>query len=277
MKKKITKKLGKLGGKVLVFGGVYSNYQSLLKMKEIAEELAIPSSNIICTGDMVGYCSQPEESVQFIKSWGIQSIIGNVEEQLREGKDNCGCDFDMGSRCDIFSARWYPYAKSILSDDSIKWMKYLPDFIQFEYGGKKCFVVHGSFFHISEYVFESTPWHLKKRNFNATGSDVIFAGHSGLPFHHQKGQHLWLNPGVIGMPANDATTRVWYMLLDTDKRGELAFKHASYTYENRDAAILMRKRNLPQEYALTLETGVWDNCEILPDWETQKQGVEIDL
>ena len=45
-RKKVTKDIGQLAGRVLVFGGVYSNLQALQKMKAIAESLSIPPEHI---------------------------------------------------------------------------------------------------------------------------------------------------------------------------------------------------------------------------------------
>lgn len=39
----------------------------------------------------------------------------------------------------------------------------------------------------------------------------------------------------------------------------------------------MQKNRLPAEYAVTLQTGIWDNMEILPDVEKELQGSEIIL
>ena len=72
-------------GDILLFGGVYSNLQALEKLKRIAEQNNIPAENCICTGDIVGYCAQPEETVQLFKLWGARSIAGNVEIQLKNG------------------------------------------------------------------------------------------------------------------------------------------------------------------------------------------------
>ena len=272
---KSIKDIGKLSGKLLVFGGPYSNLQALQKLRNIAHELAIPSENIICTGDVVGYCAQPEESVQLMRDWGVHSIAGNVEIQLREGQEDCGCDFKSGTRCDVFSRQWYPYAKKILSEVAMNWMKDLPDFIQLEYAGKKITVVHGSFFETSGYVFQSTPWEIKEQQFKATQSEVILAGHCGLPFHQIVGNKYWLNPGVIGMPANDGTSRVWYMLLDQADSGAFNFTHHSFDYDHSTAAKTMSEKKLPIEYAQTLGSGLWDNMEILPDEEKKLQGVKL--
>lgn len=276
-RKKIIKDLGTLSDQILLFGGVYSNWQALVKMRQIAEMLRIPPGRILCTGDLAGYCAQPEECVQEIMDWGIHSIAGNVEIQLREGRDDCGCDFKLGGRCDTFSRQWYPYARSNLSARSITWMDGLPDFIQFQYAGLKAVVVHGSWYETSEYIFGSTPWEVKRNNFTVAGADIIIAGHCGLPFAQQRDGKYWLNPGVIGMPANDGTTRVWYMILDHSENGAIIFKHHSFQYDCEQAAKLMERHHLPPEYARTLTTGLWDNCEILPREETNLRGRAIRL
>ena len=78
------------------------------------------------------------------------------------------------------------------------------------------------------------------------------------------------------MPANDGTPRVWYLILD-EENGSLSFKHHHYDYDYKTASALMQNGLLPQEYARTLVTGLWDNCEILPPVESGLQGYGINL
>lgn len=269
------KNLNKIKGRLLVFGGAYSNLQALEAMRQTAEDQGIPPSNIICTGDVVAYCAQPEECVQLVKEWGIHCIAGNVEMQLAAGQEGCACDFVDGGRCDTFSKNWYPYAQANVSENSLEWMRSLPPFLHFNYAGKKVAVVHGSFHNTSEFIFASTDWSVKEKNFLDTDSEVILAGHCGLPFTQQKNGKHWLNAGVIGMPANDGTPRVWYLLLD-DKEG-LQYVHQPLMYDYKKASLLMSEKKLPYEYAKTLVTGVWDNCEILPEVEAGLQGVSLEL
>ncbi|OEK07874.1 diadenosine tetraphosphatase [Flavivirga aquatica] len=275
MDKKI-EHLGKLSGKVLLFGGVYSNLQALEALKRVAESENILPENCICTGDIVGYCSQPEETVQLFKLWHAKSIAGNVEIQLSNEAEDCGCDFKKGSRCDGFSQQWYPYAQSKLSKSSLEFLKPLPDHIEFNYAGKKVTIVHGSYFNTSEFIFKSTPWNTKKSNFDVTKSDVIIGGHCGLPFYHEKENKLWINPGVIGMPANDGNPNVWYTILN-DKNETFNFKHHSLKYNYKLTNKLMQNDILPKEYARTIVTGIWDNTEILPAIESGLQGFGIQL
>lgn len=268
--------IGTKNGKLLLFGGVYSNLQALEKLISIAEAEGIAPENCICTGDITGYCAQPEETIQTFRKWGALSIAGNVELQLANDSEDCGCDFKAGGRCDGFSKLWFPYTKGHLSNDSLQWISEIPEYISFEYGGKKATVVHGNYGNTSEFVFKSNANSSKEKCFEQTESDVIIAGHCGLPFHQTLKDNLWLNPGVIGMPANDGTTRVWYMILEIEN-DELKYTHRSFEYDYITAQQLMFKNHLPEEYADTLSSGIWDNMEILPEIEKMGQGIPIYL
>ncbi|MFD1551690.1 metallophosphoesterase [Putridiphycobacter roseus] len=257
---------------LFIFGGNYSNLQATLAVKNIAELLDFPSTQIICTGDVVGYCAQPEETVQLVKNWDIKVIAGNVEAQLRDGEFDCGCNFDAGSRCDLFSRSWFPYAQSKLSEDSIAWMKDLPLTISLELKGKRLRVIHGGFPDISAYIFSSTDWNAKQEFMAQLNADIVIAGHSGLPFSEQINQQYWINSGVVGMPANDGTNRCWFGILRAD---ELQFEHHAFSYDSQTASRVMLENGLPTPYAKTLHTGIWDNCEILPEEETALQGKKI--
>ena len=273
---KETKDIGVLNGKMLVFGGSYSNLQSLQAMKEIADDSGISAGNIICTGDIMGYCAQPNECIDLINEWGIHSIAGNVELQVRDDQEDCGCNFEDGSRCDVFARSWYPYIQKNIKPENRRWLHTLPEFISFEYAGKKGMVIHGGKSYTSQFIFESTDWFVKEQVFKEANSDLLLTGHCGLPFHTIQDRKYWLNPGVIGMPANDGTTRVWYMILN-DSDDAFSFHHLSFEYDYETTTGLIKKNKLPFSYAHTLNNGLWDNNDILPEYESGYQGVKIDF
>lgn len=271
------KDLGRVVGKLLFFGGVYSNLQALQALRAFAESNHFPPGNIFCTGDILGYCAQPVECIELIRDWKINVIAGNVELQIRDGEEDCGCDFTTGGRCDLLSKNWYAYTKSKMNTKEKDWLRSLPEFIQFKYLDTKLTVLHGSWFNTSEFIFKSTPWSRKQENFVATKSDVIVAGHCGLPFADAQKNYCWLNAGVIGMPANDGTSRVWFLTMQDYNKDEPLYRFHNLEYDYTTAANLMLANNLPASYAKTLSTGIWDNCEILPQAETQAQGVPLVL
>jgi len=53
------KDIGKLKYELLLFGGVYSNYEAITRMRRIALDKGIPPDRVICTGDVVAYCADP--------------------------------------------------------------------------------------------------------------------------------------------------------------------------------------------------------------------------
>ncbi|MFT4758197.1 MAG: putative phosphodiesterase [Paraglaciecola sp.] len=269
-----TKQIKVENAPLLLFGGVYSNFEALETLHGIAKKEGISATNVICTGDIVAYCADPEPCVKFVEKWGIHTIAGNVEIQLRNGDEGCGCDFTADSRCDLFARQWYPFAQKKVSESSVEFMRHIPEFVQFDYCGKRCTVVHGSHFHTSEYIFKSTPWNIKAKNLEATESEVIIAGHCGLPFNEVQNGQYWLNPGVIGMPANDGTTRVWYMILQPSDDG-FTFEHRHFEFDYDETFARMLEEELPLAYAKTLSSGLWDNNDILPAEETAAQGTEL--
>ncbi len=268
--------LGNIEKRLLLFGGVYSNLQALERLMDIALKEGVSPENCICTGDIIGYCAQPEETVQLFKKWGAKCIAGNVEIQLCNGSTDCGCDFTKGSRCDSFSEQWYPFAQSKISKNSLTYLHSFPDHIQFNFAGKRITVIHGSYFNVSEFIFKSTPWEVKAPNFSETNSDILIAGHSGLPFQEKNNSLWWINPGVIGMPANDGQPQVWYALLENNDN-DLNCTFKSFFYDHKHTNQLMLREQLPKEYATTIVTGLWDNMEILPEQEKKLQGKKIRL
>lgn len=269
------KDIGSKLDKVLVFGGVYSNLQALQSLHQMAAIHQIAPDHIICTGDIVGYCAQPSECIDFIQGWGIHSILGNVEQNLLSGQEDCGCNFAEGGKCDLLSQKWYPYVSAAITASNKSFLSTLPNNIKFNFHNKVVTVVHGSINDIAQFIFKSTDWNTKDTNFIQTNSDIILAGHSGIPFADHSLDKLWLNAGVIGMPANDGTTDTWYMILDTINE-QIKYSFHRLRYDHETAAELMLANHLPIEYSATLKTGIWDNCEILPETEKMQQGKKLD-
>ena len=269
--------LGNLTGPVLVFGGVYSNLEALTALRREAERRGIPAGNVICTGDTPGYCADPEACLNLLEDWGVHSIAGNVEINLREGVDDCGCNFSDGSRCDMFARLWYAYARQEVRERGLAYMHTLPRQMTFRYAGRTVRVLHGSAEHESEFVWKSTEWAVKAKSFALTGADVILASHSGLPFGDGCDGKLWINSGAAGMPANDGTPRTWFVLLD-DSEGDFHYTFHPLTYDvaTARAKMLNHRTRLPLSYATTLVTGIWDNTEIMPPTEAAQEGHAMD-
>ena len=263
-----------LTGPVLVFGGPYSNLPATMAIKAVAGKLNITPENIICTGDTVAYCAEPEQTVQLIKDWGITVIEGNCEESFGNNLNDCGCGFEAGTRCDLLSAQWYRYAASQLSEGSRQWLRTRPQQVRFMLAGKSFAVIHGSYQQNNQFIFASTPEEAKRHDLEQAGTDGIIAGHCGLPFHQRVENKIWLNPGVIGMPANDGSADGWYALLKPTAHSiQITLHRLDYNAEQ--ARNTMLSNGLTAGYQDTLTSGLWPVQDVLPVREKKQQGKNL--
>lgn len=269
------KDLGNKTGKILVFGGPTSNYCASKKILEIAKEQNILPDNIICTGDMVAYCAQPEETAQLLYKSKIHIIKGNCEESLANDIDNCGCGFEEETTCNLLSKQWYDFSRVQTSVKMKQWMATLPDRIIFKYMGKKFHVLHGSHRSINEFIFKSSAESHKRSEIDQIDADVVLCGHSGIPFTSVIDDKIWHNAGSIGMPANDGTNRTWYSIISTDG-SHISFEHYPLTYDYLATAKVMINNGLT-EYAHTIQNGLWPSIDILPEDEQSQTGHELCL
>ena len=68
------------------------------------------------------------------------------------------------------------------------------------------------------------------------------------------------------------------MILDSETlEGPLQFHHHSLDYDAEAASRAMLQARLPEAYADTLISGIWDNMEILPPQEQAQQGIPLQL
>ncbi len=259
---------------LLVFGGPYGNLEATQALLAKAEELGISSEHIICTGDLAAYCADPAATANALRRANIQLIQGNCEQSLAASAEDCGCGFEDGSACEVLSKSWFAYCQTQLSRDTLNWFNGLPEQICFEFAGKRFLVVHGSPEGVSRFVFASNLKEHFKRDRRTPQVDCIIGGHSGLPFTQIVDDRCWHNAGVIGMPANDGTARVWYSVL-RQTHTTITFEHRALHYAVDRAQEKMNQACLPQQYAASLTSGLWPSLDILPEHEARQTGVPL--
>ena len=271
--------LGAVTEALLFFGGPYSNLQASEALLGEARRLGVPPERIICTGDVVAYGGDPAAATDLIMRSGVHVVMGNCEESLGSSAADCGCGFAPGSRCDALSEQWFAYAAARLTDAHRAWMRGLPKRLDLTLGGVRLAVIHGGADHISQFVFDSMAAAESRRQIAALSRDRpldgVIGGHCGLPFSHRVGPHLWHNPGVIGVPANDGTPRVWYSLVTPAAGGGLEIAHRPLSYDHQAASASILAAGLPDAYAKALISGLWPNMDILPAPERRRRGQPI--
>lgn len=268
--------LGQLSGRMLIFGGPYSNLAATQAMRQRAEELDIPPHQVICTGDLIAYCAEPLETLQLIRSWDIPVVQGNCEESLGKDAPDCGCGFEDGTTCSLLSVDWYNYATQKVEAADRIWMRNLPRSLRFDLAGHSIMVIHGGVQQINRFIFPSTAEEVKREELDLAGSDIIIGGHSGIPYGQKIDNRAWLNAGVIGLPANDGTQNGWYLLL-TPEEDQIRFSWQPLIYNAEQAHQNMGTAGLCGGYSETLLNGLWPSMDILPAIERSKRGQPLTL
>jgi predicted phosphodiesterase len=259
----------------MVFGGPYSNLEATRAVLDEAARLSISADRIICTGDVVAYGADAAATVDLVRDRVGHVVMGNCEESLAAGSDDCGCGFPTGSSCERLSAAWFAYASREINNDARSWMADLPRRIYVEIGGCRLAVIHGGVDMINRFIFASTATAIKLGEIRKAEVDGIMGGHCGLPFTQAIDGQLWHNAGAIGMPSNDGTPRVWFSLLRAEADG-IVIEHRPLNYDYAAAAAKIRGVRLPEEYAASLETGLWPTCDGLPLKEVHERGVALE-
>ena len=248
----------------------YGNLEATEALLAKAESLGIPPPRILCTGDIAAYCADGQATVEHIRGAGIAVVQGNCEDSLGGDAEDCGCGFEAGTACDALSEQWYAYARQTLDNDAKSWMAGLPRCVTFTLAGRRMAAIHGGVGRANRFLFASTAEAELADELDAAGVEGIVAGHCGLPFTRRVGNRLWHNAGVIGLPANDGTPRVWYGVLRPTTDGIIVETHA-LEYDHDAAARKMAEWGL-RGYVETLHSGLWPSLEVLPDAERNATG-----
>ena len=149
----------------------------------------------------------------------------------------------------------------------------LPKSLGFTVGGLRFRVVHGGVDVINRFLFRSGRAAIAAELARA-GSDIVIAGHCGIPFIARAGGRVWFNPGVIGMPANDGTTDTRFGLIEAG-RDHLTLSTHRLAYDHASAAAAMRRWGHTDGYARSLITGLWPSLDVLPAPEKAATGRRI--
>ncbi len=256
-------------GRIAVFGGVYSNHLALAALLGDARERRVHA--IYCLGDLGGFGPHPEKIRPLLEQGDVLVIQGNYEESLAGGREDCNCGY-TDPRDNHFAKLSYSYTAERCADDFKRWMGRLPLRRRVRIGNQELLLIHGSPRRINEFLFSSTtPDAFLEVLLDQERCEGLLCTHTGLQWHRRlpSGRDV-VNVGVIGRPANDGETNVWYALLEEGTGGGLSVELVPLRYDHQSLAAEMRQESLPEEFVETILSGWWTTClEILPARERQ--------
>lgn len=249
--------------KIAFIGGIYSNYHALVATLDDIAKRNVDATYFL--GDLGAFGPHPDRIPQLLIELGITGIQGNYEESLSTRADDCHCGY-TDPRDNHFAQISYDYTYAHTSDTYKDWMGTLPREMRFTAGGLRFLLAHGSPRTINEFLWQSTsPDAFLEKMLRDFDTDVLVCTHTGLHWHKAlpDDRHV-INAGVIGRPANDGRTNVWYTIVEVNDRA-LHVEFIPVDYDHHALAAEMRAEQLPEEFVETILTGWWTTClEILP-------------
>ncbi len=211
--------------RIAVISDIHSNIYALDKVL-----LDIGKKNIdmtVCTGDLVGYATRPNEVIHRIKEESILTIMGNYDDAIGNSKIVCGCDYPDPEDAHNAGLSMYFTGKEI-TEENKKYLRNLPKEVVLIFNNKTIRFVHGSTRVINEYLKENSKE--ADEVMNELVEDILVCGHTHIPYAKYYGEKLLVNAGSVGKPK---TNRPYanYVIIDIKNNDELVKTSSSVEVE----------------------------------------------
>lgn len=171
-----------------IIGDMHGNYEGFLKALEIFEQHGV--MQILCAGDIVDRGGHADDIVKMIRARNILCIAGNHDRTVVTNQ-----------------ARWRASKNAerlrelgrIVSDETITFLKALPDTAEIIIADKRILIAHGAPWSDVITVFPDSRQSTFERINNDYGGnyDIVILGHTHQPMHARIGNLHILNAGSV--------------------------------------------------------------------------------
>ncbi len=235
--------------KIAILSDIHANLHALEAVWRDLE--AQNPARVYCLGDLVGYGAFPNEVVEFVRERRIPTVLGNYDEGVGFDMDDCGCVYKdaLEDRLGKESLLW---SRQVTTEENKAFLRTLPLQLRLENGRPHLLLVHGSPRKLNEYLYEDRPLATFQRIAKLAGSDLIFFGHTHLPYQKKVNGTRFVNTGSVGKP-KDGDPRAGYVIAHLGLRTRITFRRVPY--EVAAAADAVRSSGLPDTFADLLESG----------------------
>jgi len=236
--------------RIAIFSDIHANLHALEAAWQDLE--AQKPDAIYCLGDLVGYGAFPNEVVEFVKSRQVPTVMGNYDDGVGFELDDCGCVY-KDPKDVLLGQQSLLWTRERTTSDNKAYLRNLPIQLRNEHlGGRHVLFTHGSPRKINEYMYEDRPQSVFDNVAKAAGCDLLFFGHTHLPYQKQVNKTLFVNTGSVGKP-KDGDPRAGYVIAETGPSIQITFRRVAYDVAA--AARAVRESGLPTHFADLLETG----------------------
>lgn len=243
--------------KIAVISDIHSNIYALDSVLADIETKDVDM--IVCTGDLVGYGTRPNEVIQTLKKNKILTIMGNYDDAIGNLKIVCGCDYPDPKDAEKAGLSMH-FTGQTTTNENKEYLRNLPKELIFTFDNKTIRFVHGSTRLINEYLKENSKE--ADEVMSELVENILVCGHTHIPYAKYYGEKLLINAGSVGKPKT-GKPNANYVIIDIKNEDEIAKTPSSVEVEiieveydfERIANEIEESEILPNDFARLLREG----------------------
>jgi putative phosphoesterase len=242
--------------RLAVISDIHSNIYALESVLKDIENRNV--DQIICTGDLVGYATFPDEAISAIRKNKIMTIMGNYDDAVGNYRLVCGCDYPDPKDAEK-AAKSMSFSLENTSEDNKAYLRSLPKYAVLNIGSKTIRFVHGSNRIINEYLKENSKEATEVMG--ELNEDILVCGHTHIPYFKYYDTKLLVNAGSVGKPKTN-NPDANYVIIDikNDEEDDNAESTVNVEiievpYDFEKVAKAIEESDLPDDFARLIRTG----------------------
>ncbi|CEN24529.1 metallophosphoesterase family protein [Paraclostridium sordellii] len=235
--------------RIATISDIHSNLYALNEVLADIEKRNVDM--VVCTGDLVGYATRPNEVIETLRKNKVLTIMGNYDEAIGNFKIICGCDYTDPKDAEKASLSM-KFTSEETTDENKAYLRNLPKEAVISFNNKTIRFVHGSTRVINEYLKENS----KEANevMNNLDEDILVCGHTHIPYVKYYGKKLLVNAGSVGK-SKTGSPNANYVIIDIiDSIVEVEIIEVFYDFE-KVAKEIEENKILPNDFARLIREG----------------------
>ncbi|RDY28158.1 metallophosphoesterase [Romboutsia weinsteinii] len=243
--------------RIAVISDIHSNVYALNEVLSDIQKKDIDMT--VCTGDLVGYGTRPNEVIETLRKENILTIMGNYDEAIGNLKIICGCDYPDPKDAEKAGLSMHFTGQETTSKNK-EYLRNLPKEATFTFNNKTIRFVHGSTRIINEYLKENSKE--ADEVMSELVEDILVCGHTHIPYAKYYGEKLLVNAGSVGKPKTNRPDAN-YVIIDIKNEDEVSKTSSSVEVEIVEVAYNFEKMSkeieendtLPNDFARLIRLG----------------------
>lgn len=243
--------------RIAVISDIHSNIYAL---NEVLADIKNRHVDLtVCTGDLVGYATRPNEVIETLRKEKILTIMGNYDEAIGNFKIICGCDYPDPKDAEKAAMSMH-FTGQETTPENKEYLRNLPKEATFIFNNKTIRFVHGSTRIINEYLRENSKE--AEEVMSELVEDILVCGHTHIPYAKYYGEKLLVNAGSVGKPKTN-TPDANYVIIDIQNEDKTNKKSPSVEVEivevpydaEKMAREIEENEILPNDFARLIREG----------------------